>query len=345
MKTFFLLLVLITKLSISSNAQNLITVQNGTSVSFYTTIPLAISAANNGDTIYIPGGTWNIGSLNINKRLHIFGVGHNPDSAQASSISYISGNFYLTAGASNGSISGLVLKSGGISVNPNTEPVLFYTISRNNIEGGIHIGNNCTNWVISENITPTLVGGINSNQKSLNNGVFNNIIYNNIYFFGSGNVFKNNLFSNWNYINQQRSIEYSLFENNIILFPSSGPDPIPNGDVRNCQFNNNIFVANYAFPMVENLGSSNIVNQSQSSIFINQSGFTFNYAHDYHLKASSPGKNAGTDGMDIGLYGGLFPWKDGSLPPNPHIQFKSISNTTDQNGNLQINFKVKAQNH
>ena len=180
MKTFFLLSVLITRLSISSNAQNLITVQNGSSVSFYTTIPAAVTGANNGDTIYIPGGTWDIGSLTINKELHIIGVGHNPDSAQASSITYISnGVIFLQDGASNGSFQGTQF-NGSIQVNPASAIVTNYNISRNNI-GSILLGFNCTNWVISENITPTIIGSLTPGQKSINNGVFNNIIYYNIY--------------------------------------------------------------------------------------------------------------------------------------------------------------------
>ena len=67
------------------------------------------------------------------------------------------------------------------------------------------------------------------------------------------------------------------------------------------------------------------------------------YTYNLHLRPNSPLHNAGTDGTDIGIYGGLFPWKEGSVPFNPHIQTKTIGNITDGNGNLQINIKVKAQ--
>jgi hypothetical protein len=113
----------------------------------------------------------------------------------------------------------------------------------------------------------------------------------------------------------------------------------------NCIFNNNLFVQNINFPIGTNLGSNNIVNQNPSSIFINQSGTTYNYEQNYHLQPTCPGKNAGTDGTDIGVYGGMFPWKDGSLPPNPHVQYKNIQQSTDQNGNLNVNIKVAAQDH
>lgn len=71
----------------------------------------------------------------------------------------------------------------------------------------------------------------------------------------------------------------------------------------------------------------------------------FSYQYDFNLQIQSPGINAGTDGTDIGIYGGAFPWKEGSIPINPHIQTKTISSTTDPSGNLPVNIKVMTQIH
>jgi hypothetical protein len=73
------------------------------------------------------------------------------------------------------------------------------------------------------------------------------------------------------------------------------------------------------------------------------SSTSFSYSDDYHLKSTSVGVNAGRDGTDIGIYGGAFPWKEGSLTFNPHYQRINISPTTDNNGNLNVNIKVEAQ--
>jgi len=62
---------------------------------------------------------------------------------------------------------------------------------------------------------------------------------------------------------------------------------------------------------------------------------------DYHLK-STIGKNAGSDGTDIGVYGGTG-FSDTALPPYPQIVFKNIPAQTDEYGNLKIQIKVKAQ--
>jgi len=114
--------------------------------------------------------------------------------------------------------------------------------------------------------------------------------------------------------------------------------------VFNSTAKNNLFVEHNPLPNeTTNVGSNNIVGQEQSSIFINQEGNTFNYTHDYHLQTSSPGKNAGTDGTDVGIYGGIYPWKEGSIPFNPHFQQVQVSPKTDANGNLNVNIKVEAQ--
>jgi len=55
MKTILLLFGLILCI-IPSHSQNIIAVQHGTSASFYTNIDSAITYADNGDSIYLPGG-------------------------------------------------------------------------------------------------------------------------------------------------------------------------------------------------------------------------------------------------------------------------------------------------
>ncbi|MFZ1289230.1 MAG: hypothetical protein WAR79_04040, partial [Melioribacteraceae bacterium] len=168
--------------------------------------------------------------------------------------------------------------------------------------------------------------------------------FNNVGHF-SNCLFKNNIFlfqyqCDQNYCYYPIYSPISTFENNIFI-SSSGAT---NGTSTSI-YNNNLFVENWTPSACGCLGSNNINNQSQASIFVNQSGNIFNYSQDYHLQVSCPGKNAGTDGTDVGIYGGMSPWKDGSLSQNPHIQFKQIAGATDQNGNLKINIKVKAQNN
>jgi len=60
-----------------SFSQSLIAVQNGNTPSFYEDANVAFDNAIEGDTLYFPGGSFNLNRV-IDKTLHIVGVGHNP---------------------------------------------------------------------------------------------------------------------------------------------------------------------------------------------------------------------------------------------------------------------------
>jgi hypothetical protein len=320
------------------NAQAFIALEhNGTSV-FYTMLDSAITYAQNGDIIYIPGGVYHL-NISISKQIHIVGVGHNPDSTTATNITYLAGEVFLLTGAGGGSLTGLYMFDGiSFGSSANNDLVSNYSISRcnfNTLGLGSHSGNN----VISENV---IRSNINLSDAS-NNAFYNNIINN--ASGGSQNTFKNNIFLNTIYCGS------SLIENNIFIaipsFHGYGCSPY----CCNCGysiFQNNLFVENITGGYGSFQGVCTTIignNQAANNIFVNQSGYIFNYSHDYHLLPDSPGKNAGNDGSDIGIYGGTFPWKEGSVPYNPHIQHKEISGSTDPAGNLNINIQVQAQDH
>jgi len=174
-----------------------------------------------------------------------------------------------------------------------------------------------------------LIGG-NTGSNNLSNSTFkNNVFLAEILFDGGGGGYPP-VYTN-----------HSLFENNIFLAFTGNP-------IANCQqsiFRNNLFVYNWEGPDNQSsfFGSGNMVNVPQLSIFVNQSGNTFSYKHDYHITQGRPGKKGGVDGTDVGIYGGIYPWKEGGLPFNPHIKMAKIAGTTDANGNLNVNIKVAAQ--
>ncbi|MEI6433345.1 MAG: hypothetical protein WCP32_00775 [Bacteroidota bacterium] len=311
----------------SITAQNLIAVQNGGAPAFYLQVDSAIVHSQNGDTIYIPGGSWNI-SQPIHKRLHIIGVGHNPDSTLATFSTSLIGNVVLAAGADNGSLTGVYITG---RIQGTNDTVTSYTVSRCNILANIDLNQSYSNFTFIENIFQ----GNNFNGSFHDCSFFNNIIFCSMNFtsVNANTMFKNNIFHSW------ITGLYSLFENNVFRWPYDI------SFVSNSTFNNNLFVGNFTFPFGTNVGTNNIVNQPWNTIFVNQNSNTFSYTDDYHLQPNCPGKNAGTDGTDIGIYGGLYPWKDGSVPFNPHFQYKNISGATDQSGNLNVNIKVAAQDH
>lgn len=352
MKTIVSVLFVLLCATTGINAQNLIAVQNGGTPSFYQKLDSAIMYTTNGDTLYISGGPFTYNNsisdvIAIDKELHLIGVGHNPDSTSSTNITKISASISFMMGSNKSSLEGIFLEGNiypGISSDEDVDNII---ISRSNV-GSLFLGRLANNWSVRENI---IKGGVYGSYSSSvipyaqNNYFSNNIIEGQISSFSYNNVFANNicLFFAYNDIygysfSTFANIEGSIFQNNIFLMTGT----YSNSSNFSCRFFNNLFV--FDFEVTDgSLGQNNIINQVQSSIFISQNGNKFDYSHNYHLPPSSPGKNAGTDGTDIGIYGGAFPWKEGSIPFNPHFQKIQISPTTDNNGNLNVNIKVAAQ--
>jgi hypothetical protein len=84
---------------VSLSAQGLIVVQNDTSTRTFYTIPEAVAAAVDGDYVYIPGGTFQVSSLTINKTLNIIGAGHVPEATAATGRTVINGNIHFMGGS------------------------------------------------------------------------------------------------------------------------------------------------------------------------------------------------------------------------------------------------------
>lgn len=343
--------------------QSLIVVDNG-SPQFFIDLNVAIDSASSGSAIYVPGGVYTL-TTKINKKLFIYGSGHDPDSSTATGISKISGNISIIAGADSGMLMGFVIPNAltfGSSEFANDKVVTHYTIARCNIgylqltpSNGLYClqpNSNAVNNLFYNNVIGGLFAADAQNNLFLNN-IFSGIVQR----IGINSLLQNNIFLAQGYCSAycyaalgsvlSSSIANNIFTSNAL---SIGTTHFCYGDyvTNNTTFSNNLFVENNA---VNNYCSTcndqnNFWNQDSSSIFINNtSGHLFSYSSDYHIQATSAGHNGGTDGSDVGIYGGIYPWKEGSLPSNPHISYKSIASGTDMNGNLQINIKVEGQDH
>lgn len=354
-KVYIVFSVIMCLLPQTAKTQNLIAVQNGGVPAFYTKLDSAIVHAVNGDTIYIPGGNFAL-NTDISKRLHIIGVGHNPDSTVVTNptIINVTSSLNLITGASDGSLMGIKLNGSlQFGTTATNADVSNFTVARCYVGSVYSWSNLSINNLFYENIltnSPSnYVSIYMSNAES--NYFYNNIICggsggmgtNSVICIGAGSIFRNNIFINNSSYYYLSSTVYSVFENNIFLGTSLFN---PSSGVSCNIFNNNLIEIDagyYFWSNWNNTGINNIFSQPESSIWVNKNSNTFTYTQNYRLQATCPGKNAGTDGTDIGIYGGAFPWKDGSLPDNPHIQSKNIAGTTDAAGNLKVKLVVKAQ--
>jgi hypothetical protein len=96
----FLMCLLAYPLSIS--AQNRVHLRQSGRDSFYTSLEAAYNRAQDGDTIYLPGGSFAFPNNIMAKRLAVIGAGINQDSSKATGVSAIRSTVIVnTASQSN----------------------------------------------------------------------------------------------------------------------------------------------------------------------------------------------------------------------------------------------------
>ncbi len=266
----------------------------------YTTVADAIAAAAAGDTLYLTGSGTSYGTIYLAKPLTIIGAGYNNGSA-ATTV----GSVFCRVGSTGSKLIGLYVAGSHIyptSDGPNTNILIercrFYStqnpgysmdglvIKNCVIDGPVNLGSDWTNVLITNNL---LIGSNYYYNNSISGSTSPSVlISNNVFSISAGYALQN--------------IQYAVVSNNIFY----GGGPANNGAL-NCAFNNNISyqTPDDALPPTGNVGAGNLV--GVDPLFVNVPDANGNLSYDYHLQAGSPGKNAGTDGTDIGLYGGGAP--------------------------------------
>ncbi len=305
----------------------------------------AYTASSAGDTIYLSGGGSYAAPAEFAKSLTIYGAGHYPDSTTATGTTTITGYIILRETADNFHIEGIHFPH-GFRLN-NNEAVDNVTVKYCRMGGVTEIWGNRTN--LSKNTL--FINTVFDNGISLDNAQ-NPVIQNSIIAGQISNA-HGGLFSNNVIMHNQYYSSASLFNNgsnnyiqsNIIYFTRANSGSINNlahngnGNV----FKNNIMNSdNPNFGNFSEASEDNSLGIIAADILVNQSGIAFDYTHDYHLQ--DPATYLGTDGTQVGIYGGAFPYKEGAVPSNPHIQVQNIAPTAT-NGQLNVQIKAAAQDN
>lgn len=342
MRTTFTLFVLAILCSTTIQAQKVVALHSATNgVQYFdgtSALQDAYTAAVTTDTIYLTGGTFTPPSL-FDKQLTIFGAGYHPDATTATQATTISTHVYLGDNADGFYLEGV------------------------NISGNLYLGDasdvSVNDIVIKRNKFNSLLAQGTADTNTSNNNLFvENIIYSLTTHNLRSSSFYNNIIehrNNGTFLDLQ-------FVNNVFIqsyFNSSYPIITY---ANSCVFRNNIFLQEYAY-VCHGDGQSEWINNifcnsnpylgldpiltnnyymTRAEVLVDQTGGTFDYAHDYHLQPGAAA-NLGDDGTETGIYGGTYVWKDYSIPTNPHISSKTISGTSDSSGNIQINIQVQAQ--
>jgi len=324
-------------------AQNPVTTlqHNGTTQAFYgqNSFVDAYNASINGDTIYLSTGYFTPPS-SIAKGVKIIGAGHFPDSAGVAKRTYILSKINIAQGADSLLLEGLyingdiiydanssinyvkVLRCGLYSANFNSNSA---AAGKNNcsyeecfINGYFAFDNYGDNLLIRHCIISACTTNINEDA----------LIDGNIFLMIGLEIYNTHPLGN---------INSSLIKNNIILSTY-----VPIYNCNGNYFYNNLFVQS-SVNFENNSYSNNYLGIPQANIFVSQSGNEIDYTHDYHLQ--HPELYIGTDGTQVGLYGGSIPFKDKGNPSNPQVISKNIATETDVNGNLPISITVEAQDN
>ncbi|MFD1615762.1 hypothetical protein [Gelatiniphilus marinus] len=323
-------------------AQNKVALHSNGVSSFFTganPFQEAYTAAVDGDTIYLPGGTYALPD-NIDKHIVVYGSGHHPDYTAVMGKTILTGYINLYSGAAKSHFEGLSftrLYYGAVA-----DSVVVKRCKLTSVDFGGHAS---VGTQIIENVIEGIAG-----TGSVNTVIANNIIkkdgYDVIYNFNNNAWIHNNIIvakgHSVNYRNYYMlsNITNCLFDNNIIFNEGNRVDNVLRDNVLNNTFKNNVFNGNPNLSL--NTGENNFFGVASNSFFTNYTGIVFNYEEDFHLL--NPASYIGTTGNEVGIYGGFAPAKVGMIPTNPHIQLKDIAPATDANGDLQIQIQVEAQN-
>lgn len=363
MKNRSLLVTVFVAAILSANATTWTVNNNGNSPGQYTSIQAAVNAAGNGDTIYVEPSPVDYGTFSVPRKLYIFGGGGNPYTYQSNNRTVIDGvtftnqTSFPVSTSSGSQIEGFYVGGSGISVSCNLSSI---TMIRNEIAGGFNLCGTDTNMVIANNI---LNGGQvyftsnfnNDNTILIANNFFNNQNAQPLFENNGGqdqetgvqfinNIIYNSSTSLTNSGSFFRGLNYSSIKNNI-FYCQGGSGTFSSG-CNNCDFQNNITYSpncTQTLPDGNNNGSGNINNTNPAFVSgpavytaVN-SDLLYNY--NWHLTAGSPGHLAGSDGTDIGMYGGPYPFPNfETITRLPQMRFLQIYNPTVQpGGTLRVN--------
>jgi hypothetical protein len=348
LKKAILLIVLL--FVINKTKATVITVSNApNSPAQFTDLQLAINAANNGDTIYVSGSLVNYGQITVNKQLILIGTGFNPQKDLPFVSQLISIDFQT--GAEGSVIDGFIINNFGFLVPTcisfdftavysstcvNNIAVKKCKIQGYNSTTALHVGG--SNWHIENNVIDR-IDIVNQPSVIIKNNLITGYIINSNQPFV---VITNNLFIDNPANGCFGFINNAEISNNIFY----GASPV---GASTSVFNNNLTfnTVQNSLPYGTNTGTGNITNLDPQFTSIQTVNYLFNVADNYILLPTSPGNNAGTDGTDIGPFGGFNPFPSspiGGEPKIPQVKNMNINNTSlPLNGNLNINVKGKKQ--
>lgn len=295
----------------------------------------AYAAVSAGDTIYVVGSNFHHGTITINKPIVILGPGYFLNENVQTQINKKSAMFsriYLVSGSNGTTLKGLSITSGynqGININDQVSDIvitntIFNYIAFATASGTVHdniLIHKCYFGGLSHSYNQT---GIITNLIVTNNVITGAVSIEN----GSTGTIAHNLFLH-NTLTIGTSSSFNFF-NNIYLNKDQNSftiQPLPDASVH------------HNISLTGAFGSdNNNFTAPQSTLFNTDENASTD--GQYMLSENSPAKGAGSNGTDIGPFGGPDPYRLSGLPNLPNIYELSTGGLVSGD-ELPVRIKIK----
>lgn len=346
MKTFTTLFIFFCIVSLSAFATIRTVSNDPQNPAQFNTIQAAVNAAVVGDTIYVNASSTTYSeNVSVTKRLVLIGGGYKSPLQlnYKTTVSRISMPFFGSNNPSGTVICGFEV-SNIDSFSAGSSPISNVQIFRNLI-GNINVYG--SNWLIYNNI---ISGTLSMSASPIINAIVQNNIFSGGFISGSSSIGAGNVLIDHNvFLNgwgQALNNVYNTTITNNIFMQGSASAYIIDGGTKFNNFNNNLClltnsVSNISpfnsFAIGPNTEAGNFV--GVNPLFVSVTNFSlYDDKANYRLQSASPVKNASTDGTDLGIYGGSYPFPSGgapgsgfdtsALPPIPQVTSLNIQNGT-----------------
>lgn len=323
-------LILLTT-SIFAQDVQIATLQQGENLKVYyggDALKEALDNASNGDRITLSAGTFN--GTTITKAVIIQGAGYVMDRENNKFMTAISGDLTLELpeGAEGFVLEG-VYEQNSIKISSK----IVNTIFRKCVLSAVNLTEGSTKNCLIEQCR---IGDFTPDSESQNLCVRNSVVH----IINSNNNSASLLIENC-IIHCVIKSSTALFRNNII----AGVHIPPYGGYKNslsntCSAYNNVFIQGNANDV--SVKSNNIGIEGNGDILFGKGvDATTMLTDTYELTEEAKSTYLGTDGTQVGIYGGDSPFSD--IPTNPRITKKEIASKSTADGKLKVNLTVEAQ--
>ncbi|RLD27814.1 MAG: hypothetical protein DRI54_00420 [Bacteroidetes bacterium] len=336
----------------------------------YSNLQDCIDAASDGDIIQIIPAVDHYGDVEINKELHLVGSGWVSDN-QSGMISKVNSIVFESSTANGSTLNGLTL------IADYSYPIVFGELNApldtlKDVEiynckiAGIRQLANCPikNITLRNNVFALLYSnsgaGVTLNFQSTDGATENLLITNNIilrsrYTWGIAHpamrvanqtIITNNLFISWQGLPTFSVVHHCFITNNVFYGAGTQSSSTSYANV----FSNNLSyecASSCAIPPPStaapaNTGSGNLPNTDPLYASIVATYTSYTNTNDLSVSEFSPLLDGGTDGSDIGIMGGQYPFVNyNNLRGVPYIHQMSVPGLIMENQDIQLEAEAR----